>query len=198
MPFLSNSPLTRFFLLVLLWLPIWFVLWYFTARSLCTPAIWLASLAINVFHPGLLEDYQWAGHLVIFFTDVQVQVPNAPPGAVGQFVLEVNPLSYAWNLPALLALLFATDERFFSVGKLFLVFVLLLPLHAWGIGFDILKVLALQAGPEGAVRLGYSGWSLEFIALAYQFGYLMLPAIGAGSLWLGLNQPMIENLLKKK
>ena len=122
-------------------------------------------------------------------------IPGAPEGAIGQVILEKNPLIYSWNLPVLVALLFATGDRFFSLNKLLLVYLLLLPFHAWGVGFDLLKTLTLDTGSEIAGQLGYSGWSLEFIGLAYQFGYLMLPVIGATSIWVGMNRELIESML---
>lgn len=44
--------------------------------------------------------------------------------------------------------------------------------------------------------MGYSGWPLEFIALAYQFGYLMLPVISATTIWVGMNRELIQGMLK--
>lgn len=197
MKLLPTSPLARFFLLGLLWLPVWFAIWYFTAPLLSAPAMWLVTLALNGFHPELIDSVERSGHMAVFVTSLQVTVPDAPAGAMGQVILEKNPLIYSWNLPVLVALLFATDDRFFSLGKLLLVYVALLPFQAWGVGFDLLKTLTLDAGPEIARQLGYSGWSLEFIGLAYQFGYLMLPVIGATTIWLAMNQELIQGLLKQ-
>ena len=197
MTLLPANPLTRFFLLGLLWLPVWFAIWYFTAPLLSAPAIWLTTLVLNGFHPDLIDSVDRSGHIAVFVTGLQVVVPDAPAGAVGQLIVEKNPLIYSWNLPLLVALLFATDDRFFSVGKLLLVYVLLLPFHAWGLGFDIIKTLALNTGPEVAQQLGYSGWSLEFIGLGYQFGYLMLPVIGATTIWVGMNQGLIQGMLRE-
>jgi len=196
MTLLPTNPLARFFIQGLLWLPVWFAIWYFTAPLVSAPAIWLVSLVLNGLHPELIDSVERSGHIAVFVTGLQVPVPNASPGAMGQVILEKNPLIYSWNLPVLVALLFATDDRFFSLKKLLWVYVLLLPFHAWGVGFDVLKTLTLDTGPEIAQQLDYRGWSLEFIGLAYQFGYLMLPVIGATSIWMGMNQELIQGLLK--
>lgn len=195
MKLLPDNPLGRFFLLALLWLPVWFAVWYTMAPLLSAPSTWLASLVLNAFHSGLINDIERSGNIVTFVTSLRVAIPGAPEGAIGQVILEKNPLIYSWNLPVLVALLFATGDRFFSLNKLLLVYLLLLPFHAWGVGFDLLKTLTLDTGSEIAGQLGYSGWSLEFIGLAYQFGYLMLPVIGATSIWVGMNRELIESML---
>jgi len=196
MKLLPDNPLGRFFLLGLLWLPVWFSVWYAMAPLLSAPSTWLASLVLNVFHPGLINDIERSGNIATFVTGLQITVPGGPEGAIGQVVLDKNPLIYSWNLPVLVALLFATGERLLSFNKLLLVYLLLLPFHAWGVGFDLLKTLTLDTGAEIAGQLGYSGWSLEFIGLAYQFGYLMLPVIGATSIWVAMNRELIESMLR--
>ena len=73
----------------------------------------------------------------------------------------------------------------------------LMPLHVWGISFDLLKTLALQSGAEAHAALGYTGWQLELIGLGYQFGYLMLPVIGAATLWIAMNRRLLLVLLER-
>lgn len=198
MSLFARSPLAGFFLRGLLWLPVWFAVWYFTAPLLTAPVMWIVTLVMNSFHPQLIDSVERMGNLAVFVTGLQIPVLDAPAGALGQVILEKNPLIYSWNLPVLVALLFATDDRFFSFTKLLLVYVALLPFHAWGVGFDLLKTLTLDAGPEISGQLGYSGWSLELIGLGYQFGYLMLPVIGATTIWLTMNQELIQGLLQQE
>ncbi len=64
-----------------------------------------------------------------------------------------------------------------------------------GVIFEVLKALAIQAGPEAAAQVGLTGWGREAVALGYQFGYPMLPVIAASSLWIALNRPLLEALL---
>jgi hypothetical protein len=40
-----------------------------------------------------------------------------------------------------------------------------------------------------------AGVSLEAIALSYQFGYLILPALVPAVLWIVCNRPFIESLI---
>ena len=196
MRWLPSSLLGRFFLLTVLWLPIWFAFWYFSAGVILMPAVWLSQWILNLLHPGLIENVEGLARELHFVTGIEVAVPDAPPGAVGQIIIGVNALIYAWNLPVLLALLFAADDRFFSYGRLAIAYFGLMPLYVWGISFDVLKTLALQSGAEAHAYLGYTGWQLELIGLGYQFGYLMLPVIGAASLWIAMNRSLLMVLLE--
>lgn len=190
-----SSLLGRFFLAALGWLPVWFFIWYQAAALLSLPVIWLARGALELLAPGVISEIVGYGQDLHFATTVTVTIPDAPPGAIAELVVPVNVLMYSWNLPVLLALLFAADERFFSLSRLVIGYVALLPFHAWGVTFEVLKTLVIQAGPEAAAQVGITGWGREAVALGYQFGYLMLPIIAASSLWIALNRPLLDALL---
>ena len=135
---------------------------------------------------------------VLFTAELTPPVQRAFVQPIAELVVPVNILIYSWNLPVLLALLFAADERFFSLSRLVIGYAALLPFHAWGVVFEVLKALAIQAGPEAAAQVGLTGWEREAVALGYQFGYLMLPIIAASSLWIALNRPLLEALLAER
>nr|QZD36657.1 hypothetical protein [Proteus terrae subsp. cibarius] len=109
-------------------------------------------------------------------------------------MVEKNPLLYTWNLPVLMALLFAADERFFSMGRMFLTYVLLLPFQAFGIALDTVKTLAFETGSDVTTQLDFAPWQMNAIALGYQFGYLMLPFIAAAGIWILMNRELLDTL----
>lgn len=193
MRWLPADPLGRFVALSLLMLPLWFIAWYNLADLLLWPAIMASGALLNLLHPGLIEGFEGSSGALDVLTGVSVMQPQG----LAQIIIEVNVLGYAWNLPVLFALLFATDPRFFSYTHLGLAYLGLLPCYIWGVCFDVLKILALQSGPEAAEFLGYRGMHLEFIGLGYQFGYLMLPVIGAVVLWVSMNRDMLLLLLNQ-
>jgi hypothetical protein len=161
------------------------------------PSVWISQWILNLVHPGLIENVEGLARELSFVTGFEVEVPGAPAGAMGQIIVNVNALIYTWNLPVLLALLFAADERFFSYGKLALAYFGLMPLHIWGVSFEVLKTLSLQSGPEVQAELGFATWQMELIGLGYQFGYLMLPVIGAATLWIAMNRRLVLILLER-
>jgi hypothetical protein len=193
MRWLKSDPLGQFVALALLMLPLWFIAWYNLADFLLWPAIMASASLLNALHPELIEGLEGGAAALQVVTGIDVQRPQG----LAQIVVEVNTLSFAWNLPVLLALLFATDRRFFSYRHVAVAYLALLPLYVWGICFDVLKTLALQSGAEARAFLGYSASQLEVLALGYQFGYLMLPVIGAVAIWVALNRDMFLLLLDR-
>lgn len=195
--FLPDSPFARFFTGTLLWLPVWLVAWYQLSGFLVAPVIQLARGGVELLNPGLIEKVEpSARNLVTFVTSLRVAVPGEPTGTMGNLVIEMNPLIYCWNLPVMLALLFATDSHDFSFRRLLWAYLFLLPFQAWGVMFDILKSLAIDMGPEVHARLAFSPTTREMIALGYQFGYLMLPVIGGISVWMGMNRGLLHSILQ--
>jgi hypothetical protein len=195
MRLLPRSLLGRLFLVSVLLLPLMFALWYHTANVLVMPAVWLSQWLLNLAFPGLIEQVEGLARQLDVVTGIVVPVASAGPGAQGNLVIESNALIYTWNLPVLLALLFAAQERFFTYWRLALTFIGLIPFHAWGISFEVLKVLSLQSGEEARRFLDLAPWQMELVGLAYQFGYLMLPVIGGATLWIAMNRDLLFELL---
>jgi hypothetical protein len=139
-----------------------------------------------------------AGHLVQLATSVMVKVPAGPDGAGGVGVLEptVNPMVYAYSLPLFCGLAMATPVSGRRRAlQLLIALTVIWTSQALGIVAEALKTLAFDAGPEGAAAIAGTGLSAPAIALAYQFSYLIVPAVVPAVLWIGLNRDFIERLV---
>lgn len=190
MPRRKSDPLLAYFGKTLLWLPLFFLLWYYLATFFSVPAALLAKACINLLFSGVVESLEMNGCQLEVVTELIVNTENGR----GKVIVSLNPLIYSWNIPVLLALCFAVEERHFSNAKTVLAVMALLPLHAFGLGADLLANLAFKLGPEVAGQLSLQPWQNEAIALAYQFGYLMLPVIGASAIWLVSQYPVVSRL----
>ncbi|UTF59197.1 exosortase H-associated membrane protein [Gilvimarinus sp. DA14] len=184
------DPLLQYFAKALLWLPVFFLLWYYLAALCSVPAALLAKIVVNLMFSGLVESLEMNGRQLEVVTSLLVSTE----GGRGQVIVTLNPLIYSWNIPVLLALCFAIEEQYFSNLRTFWAVVALLPLHAFGLAAELLVSLAFQLGPEVAGQLSLESWQNEAVALAYQFGYLMLPVIGASSIWLLSQYDMVRRL----
>lgn len=207
------SPVRRFALQALLWLPLSFVLWLALAAFLVWPAVLIATpvligplgdLVESVRLGGEMVDAAgrgtgWSGHLVQLGSKVRVLVPPGPDGPGGVGVLEpvLNPLVYGWSLPLFAGLAMATPltgrRRLLQLAIAALVIWLA---QAFGLVSEALKVLAFNSGPEGAAAVARVGIPPNVIAFCYQFGYLILPAVVPVALWIGLNQGFIHSLTR--
>ena len=208
------SPLKRFMLAALLWLPLGFFVWFQFASPLVWPVIQLAKLVLLKAWPTLftaisqgadLLDAQGRvlghpGYLMQISSGVLVNA--AAPGAPAKFgFLEpvVNPMIYGYALPLFAGLVLATPlaprrRALQIIGGGALIWVA----QAFGVVAESLKSVSLDAGPEGMEAIRRIGLHPEAIALSYQFGYLILPALVPAALWIVCNRPFIESLVRRE
>ena len=208
---MTISPLRRFMLAAVLWLPFAFFLWFAFRAQFAWPVIQIAKLALLHVWPGLYLDVivgadeinQATGQLIAHHADwMQVNSnviynavkDGAPKYAFFDFAL--NPMIYGYSVPLFAGLVMATPlekwQRFAQIG---VGLVALWLVQAFGVVAETFKVLGLQLA-EGTAKMHELGYSLEVIALAYQFGYLILPPLVPAALWILLNRPFIEELTR--
>jgi hypothetical protein len=208
------SPIKRFMLAALLWLPLMFFLWFWFAGPLVWPVIQMAKLALLREWPQLFTSVTQGadlldahgrvlghpGYLMQLSTAVMVNV--APPGAAPQFgFIEpvVNPMIYGYSLPLFVGLVMATP---LSVWQRVMQCSIGMPLiwvaQTFGAICESLKSVAIDAGASGAQAAQHAGLSLELIALCYQFGYLILPSLLPILLWIAANRSFIEALTRRE
>lgn len=189
------SPVEYFFR-VLLWLPVFFVLWYLLAGFFNIIPGLLSQWAINLFDEGAVISLDATGKNIDYVTRYLIDV--AGEERKGNLVVTLNPLIYSWNIPVLMALCFAVSDHLFSNARVILAVAALFPLHAWGLTAEFFVTIVFRQTPEIASQLVLSQWQKEAVALCYQFGYLMLPVIGAASLWFIANRALVQQLIDEK
>ncbi len=209
------SPVHEFALKAALWLPASFVIWFYAASVWVFPAARLAKAALTGFWPTLFSGLvqggdlidasgrvvAHAGYLLTLTTAVTVTVPGSAGGAGGVGVLEptLNPMVYAYSLPLFCGLVMATPlSTRRRIVELLIAFVVIWLAQGFGIVAESLKFLAYEAGPPGAAAIARAGLSPDAIALAYQFGFLILPAVVPAVLWIGLNRGFIAQLVGRE
>ena len=207
------SPVHEFALKAALWLPLSFVIWFWAAPLWVWPAAALAKSVLLGLWPNLFTALSQggdvldasgraiahAGYLLTLTTSVTVTVPASAGSAGGVGVLEptLNPMVYAYSLPLFTGLAMATPlttaRRLF---ELLIAFVVIWIAQVFGIVAESLKFVAFEAGAEGVAAIARAGLAPNAIALAYQFGFLILPAVVPAALWIGLNRRFIERLVR--
>jgi hypothetical protein len=128
--------------------------------------------------------------------ETRLQTAAAPGERVGVLVLSVNPLIYAWCIALYAGLVMATP---LDVGPRLRQLAIGIPVlwltSTWGAVFDVVKLLAFDAGPLGGAAIARAGLGLDAVALGYQFGYLILPAVTPIALWVLQNREFLEDLV---
>jgi hypothetical protein len=190
-----STPLPRiatFVLRTALWLAPCFAAWYLAARFHGIAAGEAARALVLVLKPGLVSALERQGSDLVFVTTLLV---HPAPGETGVLVTEVNPLLYTYGLPLFVALMLAARA---SGWKIVAGAALLLPLQAWGIAFDFLAQVGIRAGPAVSAQAGLAGWPSEAVALAYQAGSLLFPALVPVLLWGAFNRPLIARIAESR
>ena len=188
-PRFLKSPLTRFVMAALAWLPVTFAAWYLLAPVLLWPVRLLVQLVSRVGFGDLVKSVEPGGSALSFITTLK---PGEGTGA-GIVSIDVNMLIYAFGMPLFAALTLAAREskwwRTLALG-----YAVMLPFVAWGVLADFLKGIAIAAPSAIASQTGFSGLQREMIAFAYQFGSLILPAVVPAVLWVLLHRAFLERL----
>lgn len=185
----AHSPLPRFVLLTLAWLPVAFAIWYLAAPLL----LWPAQLIVKgVLHGGFGDlvravDAQGA--------NVSIVTTLKPGQATGRGIVsvDVNMLLYAFGLPMFAALALAAREpkrpRILAIG-----YLAVLPVVAWGVVAEFLKNIAITSGSAVASQTGFSPLQREVIAFAFQFGSLILPTVVPAAVWVLTHRGFLERI----
>jgi hypothetical protein len=194
---MALDPLREFALKALLWLPASFFVWFWFASPLAWPVVHAAGAVLTGGWPRLFEGVTLHGYLMDIATHVVVNQPAADGrSGLGELVLTVNPMIYGYPLPLFAGLALATPM---SAGKRSLQLAAALAAvwlgQLYGVVCETFKLLAFDAGAAGIHALAGGPISADGIALAYQFGYLILPAVLPIALWLALNRVFLGHLV---
>ncbi len=185
-----RSPLARFIVKVLAWLPVTFVVWYFGAPLLLWPAgLLLEAIAKTGFH-DLVTGVEQHAALFTFATSLK---PGVADTASAHITVDVDGLLYAFGMPLFAALVLAAREPRWP-RKLVIGYAALLPVVAWGVMADFLKNVAITSGALIASQTGFVAWQREAIAFAFQFGSLILPTVVPAVTWVITHRAFLERL----
>lgn len=196
---MPRRPIDRFLLRTLLWLGPMFVFWYWLAPLLLMPVSGWTHFILSHLFPHTIAAVEQQGTAVEIVTRLVMTAPaggTTPTGTQGQLTFAINALKYTYGWPLLLALTLAAPT---AVGeKLYRAVMgglLLLPIPVWGLACEALKVLVFNMNPAIADQMGTTPLTRELLALAYQLGYLILPAVMPILIWAALHRDFLGELL---
>ncbi len=215
------SPLRQFVVTAMFWLPAMFFLWFALSSVVVFPVIRLTAAILHGWMPDLVSAMTQDYHHAVFAYVADVSgVTGLPSAHLAVEEQRTNVLIYCYGLPLLYGLVMATPlnwrRTFLQLGTAFAV---LTGVQTFGLLGDVLKTMAFGVGPAVQAALGtmqYAamapaagaaaeqhmlaslaahGLSPDLIALGYQFGYLVLPAVTPVALWILMNPRFLETLV---
>jgi hypothetical protein len=189
----DGNPVREMFILAALYLPMAFFIWFSFSSALMWLPGRLLDLALTGLFPALFDDVVQLGFQ--FEVQTAVQVSQAADGRIGLLTMEINPMVYAWGMALLFGLTMATPTTAKRrVVQLIVAYVLISAVAVWGSFWETWANLAFHAGEPGAAAAAASGLPPTVIALMYQLGYLMLPAVIPLAAWILMNRPFLERV----
>jgi hypothetical protein len=185
-----NTPLGRFVLKVLVWLPVAFVVWYFAAPLLLWPVKVIVAVIAHAGLPDLVTAVEQSAAVFTFATSLK---PGEGLAATANVTVDVDGLLYSFGMPLFAALVLSAREprwaRTLAIG-----YAVQIPFVAWGVLADFLKNVAITAAPLVVSQTGFSAWQREAIVFAFQFGSLILPTVVPAVVWVLTHRAFLERL----
>jgi len=188
--------LSELLILASMWMLFGFMLWFFLSAFHGTPAR-LASEAIlghilgDDFFRIIVEPNQHFLYQVE--TQIQFTFRDGTTDALG-FV--VNPLIFSYGLPLLFGLVMGSDVSWLRKLVIMLIgYSVITLVQIWGVVWQSLKMLSFNFGEQTHAIVLSHGVSDASIALGYQLGTLILPALAPIFVWVLSNRPLVEQFV---
>ncbi len=184
-------------ILAALWMLFGFMLWYYLSAFHGVPARWLAEQGLAAV---LGDDFYniIANPDKHYLFQVQTRINfTFPDGSTGPLGFIVNPLVYGYGLPLLFGLIMATGQKLrHKLVVLAAGWVVIVGVQTWGVFWESLKTLAFSFGGPARDAVLAAGVSEALIALCYQLGALILPALAPVMVWVLGSRQEIERFIR--
>lgn len=198
MPSNENTTMSvkGFLLKILIWLPITFVVWYFITPIILYIVSFLAKAVLTTLIGQAVVDVEVYERLLHIVTPFAAEKSNEVNK--GQLVFIINAMKYGYGIALFIAMLLATPDKLGNkLQNLYIGILILLLVQVWGVTFDSLQTLTFKLGMGVAETLNTTPFTRELIALGYQLGYLILPAVTPILLWFTMYQNHLVKLAPK-
>jgi hypothetical protein len=179
-----------------LWMLFGFMLWFYLSAFHGAPA----RIASGAILAEILGDHFL--NIIVnpdqhFLFQIQTNIPfTFRDGTTDALGLIVNPLVYSYGLPLLFGLVMGSDVSWLRKAVILLIgYVTITAVQVWGVVWESLKMLSFNFGPEPHLIVLEAGISDDAIALGYQLGTLILPALAPIFVWVLSNRPLVEQFV---
>lgn len=188
--------LSELLILASMWMLFGFMLWFYLSAfhgapsRIAADAI-LGHLLGSDFSRIIVEPNQH--FLFQVETAIQFTFKDGSTEALG-FI--VNPLVFSYGLPLLFGLVMGSDVSWRrKIGIMLIGYSAITLVQIWGVVFQSLKMLSFNFGQQThEIVLGH-GISDTTIAMGYQLGTLIFPALAPIFVWVLTNRPLVEQFV---
>ncbi len=188
--------LSELLILASLWMIFGFMLWFYLSAFHGAPARIISGAVLSEilgshFHQIIVEPGQH--FLFQVETTIQYTFRDNSTEVLG-FV--VNPLVFSYGLPLLFGLVMGSDASLLrKVAVLIVGYTTITFVQVWGVVFESLKMLSFNFGAQTHEIVLQAGVSDTVIALGYQLGSLIFPALAPIFVWVLMNRRLVEQFV---
>jgi hypothetical protein len=188
--------LSELLILASMWMLFGFMLWFYLSAFHGAPAR-LAAEAIlqhvlgSDFSRIIVEPNQ------NFLYQVETNIPfTFRDGTTDALGFVVNPLIFSYGLPLLFGLVMGSNVSWLRKFVIMLIgYTVITGVQIWGVVWQSLKMLAFNFGAQTHAVVTSHGVSDASIALGYQLGTLIFPALAPIFVWVLSNRPLVEHFV---
>ena len=188
--------LSELLILSSLWMLFGFTVWYYLSAFHGVPARIAADAILGEilgsnFHQIIVNPDQH------YLFQVETTIPfTFPDGTTEALGFIVNPLIFSYGLPLLFGLVMGSDVGWLrKILILMIGYVTITAVQIWGVVWLSLKMLAFNFGDQTHQIVQDAGISDAAIALSYQLGSLILPALAPIFVWVLTNRRLVEQFV---
>ena len=188
--------LSELLILASLWMLFGFMLWFYLSAFHGAPAriavdAILGQILGSNFHQVVVEPNQH------FLFQVETNIPfTFRDGTTEALGFIINPLIFSYGLPLLFGLVMGSDVSWLRKGIILLIgYVTITGVQIWGAVWESLKMLAFNFGSQTHQIVTDAGISDSAIALNYQLGTLIFPALAPIFVWVLTNRALVEQFV---
>lgn len=188
--------LAELLILASMWMLFGFMLWFYLSAFHGAPARMAAEAVLQ---HVLGSDFS---RIVVepnqnFLFQVETNIPfTFRDGTTEALGFVVNPLVYTYGLPLLFGLVMGSDVSWLRKFVIMLIgYVVITGVQVWGVVWVSLKMLAFNFGAQSHGVVEAHGVTDGAIALGYQLGTLILPALAPIFVWVLSNRPLVEQFV---
>ena len=183
-------------ILASMWMLFGFMIWFYLSAFHGAPAR-LAAEAIlqqvlgSDFSRIIVEPNQ------NFLFQVETHIPfTFRDGTTEALGFVVNPLIFTYGLPVLFGLVMGSNVSWLRKFTIMLIgYAVITGVQVWGVVWQSLKMLAFNFGSQTHAVVSSHGVSDAAIALGYQLGTLIFPALAPIFVWVLGNRPLVEQFV---
>jgi hypothetical protein len=188
--------LSELLILSSLWMMFGFMIWFYLSAFHGTPARIAADAILGEilgsnFHQIVVNPEQH------YLFQVETTIPfTFYDGTTEALGFIVNPLIFSYGLPLLFGLVMGSDVGW--LRKIFILtigYVTITAVQIWGVVWQSLKMLTFNFGDQAYQVVQDAGVSDSAIALCYQLGSLIFPALAPIFVWVLTNRRLVEQFV---